>query len=210
MIPRVIYLQSGSSLLESLVALFVFAIGALGIAALQATSLVHSDDITHRSVVIWKAQDLVERVRSNRLYGAQQELKQAYVDAVGNSSLASIGNASHNGFKCPTVAPKSCASSSTDFSACTISEQAQFDVWSVFCEPAMATELQGANGQRQIRDLDIALVQQGNQYHLFIEWAHHPRSTAQLRDVQGSTEQSMCQQRLGVELSLGVYCVSFF
>ena len=63
-IPTTIKFVRGATLVESLIALFVFAIGALGIAALQTTTLVRSDDVKQRSLAIWKAQELADRIKA--------------------------------------------------------------------------------------------------------------------------------------------------
>ena len=57
--------QAGATLLESLIALVVFSIGALGIAALQTATLVRSDDVKQRSIAIWKAQELADRIKAS-------------------------------------------------------------------------------------------------------------------------------------------------
>jgi len=58
--------QRGSSLVEAMVALVVFAVGALGIAAMQTVSMVRGDDTRQRSIAIWKAQELVDRIKATK------------------------------------------------------------------------------------------------------------------------------------------------
>jgi type IV pilus assembly protein PilV len=58
--------QGGFSLLEVLVSVFVLAIGLLGLASLQAFSIKGSKGSEHRAQAILIAEDMMERMRSNR------------------------------------------------------------------------------------------------------------------------------------------------
>lgn len=58
--------QTGSSLIEVLVALLVFSVGMLGLAALQLNALQGASDSSQRSQTTWIMQDLAERFRANR------------------------------------------------------------------------------------------------------------------------------------------------
>lgn len=58
--------QRGFGMIEILVSLLVLAIGLLGLASLQTTSLTQTSEVRHRSQAILLADDLLERVRSNR------------------------------------------------------------------------------------------------------------------------------------------------
>lgn len=57
--------QSGFTLLETLIALFVFSIGLLGLASLQMTSLRLSHDSYLRSLAAIQANDMIARMRTN-------------------------------------------------------------------------------------------------------------------------------------------------
>jgi len=83
--------QNGATLIEALIALFIFSIGALGLAALQLTSLMSSGESQQRSAVIWKAQEFADRIRANR--GALTQ----YLSTVNRTSLATIGVDSNAG-----------------------------------------------------------------------------------------------------------------
>jgi len=63
--------QSGVSLIEILVALLVLAIGLLGLAALQTTSLQLSGEAQARSQAILLANDYMDRIRTNRANASQ-------------------------------------------------------------------------------------------------------------------------------------------
>lgn len=57
--------QRGVGLLEVLIALLIFAIGALGYAGLQLRSLANATDANYRAYAAMLAQDTVERIRAN-------------------------------------------------------------------------------------------------------------------------------------------------
>jgi type IV pilus assembly protein PilV len=63
-LPRV--KQKGFGLIEILVALLILAIGLLGMASLQITSLQQTTGSQARTQAIFLAEDLVERIRANR------------------------------------------------------------------------------------------------------------------------------------------------
>ena len=75
--------QNGASLIEAIVSLLVFSIGVLGITALQTLSLVRSGDVKQRSVAIWKAQELVDRIRSTRTIDNVNGLAGSYKTLIG-------------------------------------------------------------------------------------------------------------------------------
>jgi type IV pilus assembly protein PilV len=58
--------ESGFGLIEILVALLILAIGLLGMASLQTTSLQQTTGSQARTQAIFLAEDLVERIRANR------------------------------------------------------------------------------------------------------------------------------------------------
>lgn len=58
--------QSGMSLIEVMVAVVILAAGLLGLASLQARSLVWSDSSHYRSIAADLAADLADRIRANR------------------------------------------------------------------------------------------------------------------------------------------------
>jgi type IV pilus assembly protein PilV len=80
--------QSGFSMVETLVALFVLAIGILGLSALHATSMRGGSSSHHRSQAVLIAYDAMDRLRSNR--GAA--LNGSYDIAIADAPPAGDGN----------------------------------------------------------------------------------------------------------------------
>lgn len=58
--------QQGSSLIEVMVAIAILASGLLGLAALQARSVVWSQSVQQKSVMADIASDLADRIKANR------------------------------------------------------------------------------------------------------------------------------------------------
>lgn|SRR5690554_3670798 len=77
---RLVFLgpEAGFGMIEVLVSLLVLAIGLLGLASLQTTGLAQTSEVRNRSQAILLADDLLERIRSNR------ENIDSYVVAEGN------------------------------------------------------------------------------------------------------------------------------
>lgn len=59
-------IQRGFTLLEVMVAVFVLAVGLLGMAHLQITSLKHNQSAEYRSQAALFAADMLDRMRANR------------------------------------------------------------------------------------------------------------------------------------------------
>ena len=95
--------QIGSSLVEVMVALFVLAIGLLGILALQSKSMQYNQSAHVYSQAVYLANDIAERLRGNSVAAA------SYSDAVT---------------AIPTSAPTSCESNS-----CTSQQIVSWDKW---------------------------------------------------------------------------------
>ena len=59
--------QQGLSLIEVMIALFVFSFGLLALAALMASGLKYNTSALHRSYATSQAYDMADRMRANRL-----------------------------------------------------------------------------------------------------------------------------------------------
>lgn len=207
--------QAGATLIESVVALFVFAVGALGLAALQTTTLVRSDDVKQRSVAIWKAQELADRIKATRTIDDPNGLAAEYATAIGVTNRNQIG-VYGTSFSCPNNAPTRCDDQNgTAAASCTTTQLVQFDVWSVLCDPrtgAAAISNDGSEGLNKLKDLDVALVQDGTEYLLYFEWAS--QSGERNEDVQASgtttIETDLCDEAdVDVDSRLNAYCLRF-
>ncbi|MCS3902961.1 type IV pilus assembly protein PilV [Methylohalomonas lacus] len=65
-IYRIKSINSGFSLLEVMIALFVLSIGLLGLAALQSVALKSNHSAYHRSQATFLAYDIMDRMRANK------------------------------------------------------------------------------------------------------------------------------------------------
>lgn len=118
--------QAGISMIELLITLAIFTIGLAGFATLQMRSLQESFDTSQRSVAIWRAQELADRIRSN---AGQLD---TYLDEVNDANVCG-------------AAPTRCAdywsgSAEVAATACTATEVAAFDAWDVLCNGPDATD----------------------------------------------------------------------
>ena len=211
--------QAGATLLESLIALVVFSIGALGIAALQTATLVRSDDVKQRSIAIWKAQELADRIKASGSTINPNGLSQAYIDEIspGNNVDAGIGDFDNTpSFVCPNNEPTRCDDvEGTDAAICTAADLVTFDTWSVLCDPVSGVSSTQANlgtndGENKLKNLDVALTQDANgEFLLFFEWLS--RSADQNEDFQAgvTVTTDLCGTDRDVDSRLGVYCLRF-
>lgn len=130
--------QRGVSMIELMVALFIFSVGLLGFATLQTRSLQEGFDSGQRSVAIWNAQELSDRIRTN----SDPLQLETYLDAVNNDAI------------CDAV-PVRCADflgggGPASAVACDATQMANFDAWDVICNGANAT-------QAVLIDADVSL-----------------------------------------------------
>ena len=113
--------QYGVTLIELMVALFIFSVGLLGFATLQTRSLQESVDSGQRSVALWRTQELSDRIRAN---SGQLDI---YLNSVNNAAI------------CEST-PTRCADSPDGSAAvCTAEQMAVFDTWDVLCNGEDAT-----------------------------------------------------------------------
>lgn len=208
--------QQGVTLIEALVSLFVFSIGALGIAALSTTALVRTDDTKQRSIAIWKAQELVDRIRSTKTSDNPAGLVAAYITSIGNdNSDNGIGvlNATDE-FTCPAVPTRCDDQNGTAATSCTTAQLVAFDVWSTLCDPntgiASATPSLGSVG---LRNLEVSLETTGSHFRLYFEWlSRSANNDLDLQNSDGSARTittNLCGDNENVDSRLDVYCVRF-
>jgi type IV pilus assembly protein PilV len=211
--------QRGATLIEAMVSLFVFAVGALGIAAIQTTSLVRVDDTKQRSLAIWKAQELADRMRYSKTIDDPDGLIPEYIAEINNTNTDSgIGVVSSSDvFTCPTTPPTRCDDvDGTAVVACDVDELVEFDIWSIMCDPSTGISLVGddiEDGNIGLRDLEIAMEADGTGYRLYFEWQN--RSANNDTDLQSDTTTArtvvtnLCGENENIDSRLDVYCLRF-
>jgi hypothetical protein len=219
--------QYGASLVEAMVALLVFSIGALGIAAMQTVSMVRGDDTRQRSIAIWKAQELVDRIKASKTIDNPDGLIAAYIAAINNDNIDDgIGKLIENDeYKCPVSLPlptRCDDQDGSDASACTADEVVKADIWMVLCEPntglvPLGEAVQGSVG---LRNLEVALENTGTEHRLYFEWLN--RATNNNIDAQGADSgqqnrdgsarniiTNLCGDDESIDSRLDAYCLRF-
>lgn len=103
--------QSGVSLLESLVALLILALGVLGMLGVQLKSLSDNQSATQRAIAVRLAEDLFERIKASP-------------QVLGGINLTAY---SSNGDWAVLSAPATSAQCNAN--PCNAAQQATFDLW---------------------------------------------------------------------------------
>lgn len=123
--------SNGSSLIEVLITLIIFAVGLLGFAGLQVNALQSTGDSSQRSQAVWITQELAERVRAN--------------SAASNNDYTSVV------VNCSNLPARICADhynpvngAKVNATQCTPGQMAAFDVWEAQC-PYSGTNTYQAN-----------------------------------------------------------------
>lgn len=123
--------SKGSSLIEVLITLLIFAVGLLGFAGLQVNALQSTGDSSQRSQAVWITQELAERVRAN--------------SAASNNDYTSVV------VNCSNLPAQICADhynpvngAKVNATQCTPAQMAAFDVWEAQC-PYSGTNTYQAN-----------------------------------------------------------------
>lgn len=209
--------QSGFSILEAVVALAIFSVGVLGLAALQLNSLVSAGDSQQRTLAIWKTQELADRIRANSQH------VDLYVNAVANDGLASFGTDSNAGlvdcssgsFPKPTA---SCSDSATDTGAgCSQPEdKVAYDLWEVMCQPETGLAIaataadSAADGSSGLSNLELAMRRDGDDLLIGVEWLS--RESDGNKEVREAAQESvsLCGvDNVQVSPALDMYCLRF-
>ncbi len=217
--------QSGVSLLEGVVALFIFSLGALGLAAMQITSLLSSGESQQRSIVLWKAQEFVDRIRAN------ESALATYITTVNNNTLDTIGvDSADNIIQCGVTAGYTqpatmCAdTASAAGGSCTATADiVAYDVWDVFCNPNGGLGTVAANngsvqdGSAGVSNLEVMLRQNSvaagdpnDDVMLILEWLS--RESEANTDIASTTTiaADVCDiPDFTIASSLNVYCLRF-
>lgn len=80
--------QSGTTLIEILITVVLVSVGLLGLAGLQLTSVQNSNSATERFEATTLAQDILERMRSNRQQALNGQYDLVMGDDPGGAGLA--------------------------------------------------------------------------------------------------------------------------
>lgn len=192
--------QSGVSMIELMVSLFIFSVGLLGFATLQTRSLQEGFDSGQRSVALWRTQELSDRIRAN------DDQLDTYFAAVNNDAI------------CDSV-PTRCADywdgGEVAGAACTATEMADFDVWDVFCNGEDATEdvLIDSNISMTCDDRDLTDAEAcsaGSNLTLNACWTSRSASSDnQLEIVQGNAALPSCDDPTAPEYLFESYTLEF-
>ena len=217
--------QAGITLIESLVSLFIFAVGALGLAALQTTAIIQSDDSKQRSAATWKGQELVDRMLSSRSFADPDGLMQEYLNAIGGDAngIASFGvdNAAIN---CNNPPPVDCSSEE-----CTSAELIQFEIDDVICDDdtGLATSNADSTGSFGVSDMDLTLLQDNSDvngdgtpdtyYELYIAWQSRSASqnftdgtdSGAENGISGTVGTNLCGNTIAVDVRVDAICIRF-
>lgn len=210
--------QLGASLVEAMVALVIFAVGALGIAAMQTVSLVRGDDTRQRSIAIWKAQELVDRIKASKTLDNPSGRVAEYIVAINNNNTDDgIGKlVTTDEYQCPAVLPTRCDDQNgTNAAACNADEVVAADIWAVFCDPNTGLVPLGAavSGSVGLRNLEIALEDTGTEFRLYFEWLN--RTTNNNFDQQSAdgtarnVTTNLCGDDESIDSRLDAYCLRF-
>ncbi|MFK7730796.1 MAG: type IV pilus modification protein PilV, partial [Pseudomonadales bacterium] len=109
--------QSGISLIEVLISILLFAIGVMGFSAMQTRAMQESLDHQQRSVALWAANSLVDRMLANN----------------SDDALAQYANSVAGFTSCGDADSGSCAETDGAADSCTPTEMADHGVWEEFC-----------------------------------------------------------------------------
>jgi len=114
--------QRGITLIESLIALLILALGVLGLAAVQARMLVETRTTNARATAVRLIADLGERIRMNAA-GAQPPVGGNSHYAVAGAGFTAPGDTAPDSGAC---APAGAGGSSAN---CSPAQRAAYDVW---------------------------------------------------------------------------------
>jgi type IV pilus assembly protein PilV len=136
------HMERGSSLIEVLITLLIFAIGMLGMAALQLNALQGTADSAQRSQSTWILQDIAERIRANPQGSAANYAAAPACAALPANRCADYYN--------PVTGAKVNASN------CSAAQMAAFDRWEAQCSYSAIAAFNTIDGRFSGRDFMTA------------------------------------------------------
>ncbi|MBX2823929.1 MAG: hypothetical protein KTR33_04305 [Gammaproteobacteria bacterium] len=110
---------SGMTLMEVMVACFIFVVSVLGYSKLQSGLFHQGIDNTQRSIAVWKAEELIDLISANNTPAALT----LYADAVSDADA------------CAVEPVNNCIESADakTSAACAVDELVAYDVWNTLC-----------------------------------------------------------------------------
>ena len=222
--------QAGVTLIEALISMLIFSVGALGLAAMQLNALSASGDSQQRSIILWKTQDLADRIRSNSNLADNYvaRIDNATVDTIGIDTAAGVITCGSNQYAEPAAF---CSDNVDGNSAvCTNAQKVNYDIWEVFCEPNTGLAVTGAvggagaaaNGSVGIINLEVALIRNSvaagdpdDDMLLYLEWVSKEADSIQsgADNVAGFADETIDTTLCGVDrevnAALDTYCLRF-
>ena len=183
-----LYKQRGASLIEVLVALLIFTVGLLGLAAMQLNSLQGTADSGQRSQSVWLMQDFIERMRANPDGTAAQ-----YATAPNCAALPARMCADHYN---PNTAAK------VNASECNAAQMAAFDTWEAQCSYTAIANFNTIDARFNSRDFItppaagtlIDATADGNNLDLNLNWLN--RSNLNTNNEASETDGTTSQLRI--------------
>jgi Tfp pilus assembly protein PilV len=223
--------QIGVTLIEALVAMVVFSIGALGLAAMQLASMTQTEQVKKTTLVSFKLQGLIERMQTsvtstdtNGLYAEYATAIQGLPGNNGATTFAGSGIGTDDGagaLTCVGAAPAACSA----VGSCTPAQLVTRDVWEVFCDAdtglAAAAVERDSNidtagdgssgviglGPSQVQVLMVVNATTGNE--LYVETVANDADTNSDL-VENTITTNLCgTSRANLDASLDIYCIKF-
>ncbi len=158
------HMEHGSSMIEVLITLLVFAIGMLGMATMQLNALQGTSDSAQRSQSTWILQDIAERIRANPEGSAANYATEPTCAALPANRCADYYN--------PATGAK------VNATTCNAAEMAAFDRWEAQCSFAKISAFNTIDGRFSSRDfltapadgLTLTVVTAGNTLNIAGRW----------------------------------------
>lgn len=144
--PLSLRMQRGASLIEALIALLIFTVGLLGLAAMQLNALQSTTDSGQRSQASWLMNDMAERMRSNP-NGTIDD----YQVAPNCAALPAVICADYYN-------PQ--ANTKVNAANCNAAQMAAFDRWEAQCSYASVATV-NPNGNNRFNSRDFLIVPDG-------------------------------------------------
>ncbi|MHB0807438.1 type IV pilus modification protein PilV [Stutzerimonas nitrititolerans] len=153
--------QHGASLIEVMIALLIFTVGLLGLAAMQLNALQSTTDSGQRSQAAWLMNDLAERMRANPGGTLDNYRTAPNCAALPATVCADYYNPATN--------------AKVNAANCSSEQMAAFDRWEAQCSYAAVAAL-NPNGNSRFNSRDFLIAPEGapldlnNNGELSINW----------------------------------------